>query len=142
MKLQGISNEGVSRIAKSVRSMKNVSNKRVAFSENLKDILNQLTDEMGPELVLYALITDMGEEEAIDKLRFIADQWNIDLVESFKTATTDETLWRMADSIREIIDDREFIDALLKVMSYDEAKENLEFIWRTYNIDMLEDEEY
>lgn len=57
-----------------------------------------------------------------------------------KKATTDEVLWRKADSIREVIGDGEFIDAMLKAMSIDEAEDIINFIWQSYEMGMLEEE--
>ena len=47
----------------------------------------------------------------------------------------------MADRCREFMGDDEFIEALLKAVSTEEARENLDFIMRMYEIPMEDAEE-
>lgn len=51
-----------------------------------------------------------------------------------KQATVDNEVWDMVDLCREALGDEEFIMALLKAMSTEEARENLEFIIQTYDL--------
>ena len=58
-----------------------------------------------------------------------------------KHATVDNEVWDMVDLCRESLGDDEFILALIKAMSTEEALENLEFIVRMYELHAM-DEEY
>ena len=50
--------------------------------------------------------------------------------------------WDMADKLREVLGDEQFINELLKAMSHEEAVENLQFIAQNWDISLSDREEY